>query len=76
MTIDQFFINQQLLSWAIKAFGIVFALIYLIYSIAIYQQVKLMRRTMGTTLGKYLNSICFFEIMLAIFIFIWAIFLL
>lgn len=76
MAIEDFFNNQNLLNLAIKSFGIVFSFIYFIVSVAIYQQIRLMRKTVETTLGQIINTISLFEIVLAVFIFIWAIFFL
>lgn len=76
MNFEDFFNNQNLLNLALKSFGIVFSFIYLIASITLYQQIKIMKKTVGTSLGEIINTISLFEIILAVFIFVWAIFFL
>ncbi len=73
MDINQFLNNQQLLNLAVKSFGVVFAFIYILFSLVIYKQTQIMNKTLQTKWGTLITSISFFQIIFSLIIFGYAI---
>lgn len=74
MDINQFFNNQQLLNLAVKSFGVVFAVIYILFSLVIYKQTQTMNKTLQTKWGTIITLISFFQIVFSLVVFGCAVF--
>ncbi len=73
MDIDQLLDNQQLLNLAIKGFGLVFAFIYVLFSLVIYKQTQTMNKTLQTKWGSLIILVSFFQIIFSLIVFGYAI---
>ena len=73
MNINQFLDNQQLLDLAIKAFGVIFAFIYILFSLVIYKQTQTMNKTLQTKWGTWITLISFIQIIFSLIVFSYAI---
>jgi heme A synthase len=56
----------------IKIFSILFSFIYLLYSIVIYQQARLLNRVLKTEIKPFVMLICLVQIFLGIFLIIFS----
>jgi len=52
----------------LKLFAVIFSLIYLIYTIALQRQVKIMNKTFQTAARFILESVSWLQVILAVFI--------
>ncbi len=68
--------NSQIIDLSIKLFGIVFALLYLIFSISFFNQVKILYKTIETTLGSKIYLYGLFQGFFSLLVFLLAFFLL
>lgn len=73
MDIDQFLNNQQLLNLAVKGFGVVFAFIYILFSLVIYKQTQTMNKTLQTKWGNLIILISLVQIIFSLFVFAYAV---
>lgn len=69
MDINQFLNNQQLLNLAVKGFGIVFAFVYILFSLVVYKQTQTMNKTLQTKWGTIITLISFFQIVFSLVVF-------
>jgi hypothetical protein len=73
-----FFTNltgERLIEVFFKLFAVLFALIFLIYSIVVFRQSKIMNQTFTTKNAYLIRAISFFQLLLSILLLIVAIFL-
>lgn len=73
-----FFTNltgESLIEVFFKLFAVLFALIFLIYSIVVFRQSKIMNQTFTTKNAYLIRAISFFQLLLSILLLIVAIFL-
>ena len=74
-TIGNIFAISNLENFFIKAFAIVLSFVYLLYSVVITRQVGVMNRTLRTPLGTFLTFVSFIQILVAIGLVLYAVFL-
>jgi hypothetical protein len=73
-----FFTNltgERLIEVFFKLFAVLFAFIFLIYSIVVFRQSKIMNQTFTTKNAYLIRAISFFQLLLSILLLIVAIFL-
>ena len=73
--IGNIFAVTSLENFFIKAFAVVLSFIYLLYAIVITRQVGVMNRTLRTPLGGLLTFISFLQVIIALGLVIYAVFL-
>jgi len=60
--------NQSLLSFFIKAFALVFSIIFLLFTVVVYKQTQTMNKTLSTSVGGVIVSISFLQMLIALII--------
>jgi len=60
------------INFLIKIFSILFSFIYLLYSIVIYQQARLINRVLKTEIKPFIMFICLIQIFLGVFLIIFS----
>jgi len=73
-SIDQFIADGRWVDYALKGFGMIFALIYLLFSIVILKQTQTMNKTLQTNWGKFISLVSTAQIFFSLFLFIYSIF--
>jgi hypothetical protein len=61
------------INFYIKIFSVFFSFIYLIYSIVIYQQSRVINRVLQTEIQPFVMLICLLQIILGIFLILFSI---
>jgi len=75
MDFNQIFNNQSLIDLFFRLFAYVFSIIYLLFTIVIYKQTKVMARSLMTGKGKLILFVSFIHIFFALTIVLLAFFL-
>lgn len=79
MNFDQivnFISNQNLVNFFVKAFAIVFSIIYILFSVVIFKQTQVMSKTVQTSSGSSIILISFIQIFIGIGLLIFALIIL
>ncbi|MCL4374755.1 hypothetical protein M1523_02740 [Patescibacteria group bacterium] len=71
--LSDWFTNHAVLAWFVKAFTLVFSLMYLLFAIVIYKQTQIMTKTVQSDKNGliYLGSLI--QIVIGIILLIWAV---
>lgn len=67
--------GKVLIPFFFKAFAIVFAVLFFVFSVVVVRQTKVMNKTFTTKKASVIAGISFFQLMLAILLFFVAVFL-
>jgi EamA domain-containing membrane protein RarD len=76
MTIDQLLANRFLINTAVKGFGIIFSVIYILFTVVLYKQIQVMNKTLETKWGGLILLISFGQIIFSLIVFSYAVFFL
>lgn len=68
MDINEFFQSENLITFFLKAFAVVFSFIFLIYAIVLRRQIKVMLRAVHVSIEQLLLTLGFIQILAAIFL--------
>ena len=74
MSFDQLIASGNWVDYAVKAFGVIFAFIYFLFSVVIFKQTQTMNKTLQTPWGKLIISISLLQIIFSLLIFVYSIF--